>query len=319
LDNIISMRFLFCSPLFLVSYLSLGQQPTYQKIWETSAAFINPYAVIHDNVNDVFYVSNMNLTPMDSEYDWGKRNDGFISKVSAKGETIALKWIDGLIDPAGMFIRDNLLYVADDEFLVIVDIANGKIIKRASALKLVKEQPASQEVYQEGAETTGKPAPPPAHLRKNMLNSVTGSADGSIFIRDTGYNSIYKWRDNKLTVMFEDERLSGNTDIIWNDQKKLIWVVNYGSIIAIPPDDKYKSSNTLDLNAAHSVIGIARMKDFYILVSSFDEVYKYQYGELTELFKAAEPCQCRTDIEVANEEIVVLDSKLNKLMSFKIQ
>lgn len=311
------MRALLCPLLLLFSFLSVAQQPTYQKIWESSADFVRPHAVIHDSTNNVFYVSNMNLTPMDSAYDGSIINDGFISKVSAKGEIIALKWIDGFVDPAGMFIRDNFLYVADDEFLVIVDIKKGKVIQRVSVKKLRKEKPASIPIYEEDSETTGEPGPPPAHPRKNMLTSVTGSPDGSIFIRDSGYESIYKWKDNQLTHMIDHDRLGGDTEIIWNEQKKVIWIVAYGSIIAIPPDDKYKSSRTIDLNIAHSAIGIAKMKDFYLLVTSFNEVYLYRWAELTELFKTGDSCKCHTDIEVANEEIVVLDSGSNKLMSFK--
>lgn len=311
------MRFPFFLPLLLISFLSFGQRPTYHKIWESSAAFVKPRAVIYDHTHNVFYVSNMNLTLMDSGYSWEKRNDGFISKLSAKGEIIALKWIDGLLDPAGMFLKDNFLYIADSEFLVIVDVIQGKVIKRISAKNLRKDTPASTPIYEEGSKATGKPSPPPAPPRMNMLTSVTGSPDGSIFIRDFGYKSIYRWRNNQLTQVIDNDQLVGYGKIIWNEEKEALWAVSYKSILQLVPDDKYKMTRTIDLELANPAIGIVKMKNYYLLVTDSNEVYKYQYAELTELFKAADPCECHTDIEVANDEIVVLDSKLNKIMSFK--
>jgi len=311
-----TMRLLFY-PILLVSFVSLGQQPTYKKVWESSADFAKPYSVIYDSLRHSIYVSNMNLTPMDSEFAWEKRNDGFISKLSATGELISLKWIDGLTDPAGMFIQDNLLFVADGEFLLIVDIAKGKVMKRISAQKLVKKTPESLPVHEENSKAPDKVSPPPAHLKTNMLTAITGSPDGSIFVRDSGYKSIYKWKDNQLTHLMDDDRFGGDTEIMSNDEEKAIWVVAYSSIIKIYPDDK--SSMRKDMDTPHAIVGIAKMKNFHLLVTSFDEVYRYQYSELTELFKAAEPCKCHTDIEVEKEEILVLDSKLNKLMSFRGQ
>jgi len=313
------MRLLFYPSLLMVSFLSMGQQPTYKKVWESSADFSKPYSVIYDSLHHSIYVSNMNLTPMDSEYSWEKRNDGFISKLSAIGDVIALKWIDGLTDPAGMFIRGDLLFIADDEFLVIVDILKGKVIKRISAKKLVKKTPESLPVYKENSKANDKTGPPPAHPKINKLTAVTGSPDGSIFIRDSGYKSIYKWKDNQLTHMMDNDQFGGDTEIIWNDEEKAIWIIAYSSIIKIQPDDKYKSWMTKDMDTPNAIIGIAKTKNFYLLVTSFDEVYRYQYSELTELLKAADPCKCHTDIEVANEEILILDSKLNKLMSFRGQ
>jgi hypothetical protein len=35
----------------------------------------------------------------------------------------------------------------------------------------------------------------------------------------------------------------------------------------------------IDLNLANAAIGIAKMKDFYLLITSFNEVYLSQYGE----------------------------------------
>ena len=72
------MRLLFYPSLLLISFLSVGQQPTYEKVWESSANFAKPYSVIYDSLHKSIYVSNMTVTPMDSEFTLEKRNDPLV-------------------------------------------------------------------------------------------------------------------------------------------------------------------------------------------------------------------------------------------------
>jgi hypothetical protein len=310
----IAIYFLFC----LWSLPGVAQTSGYQKLWETRADFKQPYAVAYDKKNNVYYVANKNKSVLDDGYDYSKRNDGFISKVSPKGEIIALKWIEGLTDPADLFVKDNQLFVADDEFLVIVDIAQGKIIKQVSAEGLVNTEEASMAIFSlegntDSTETMQPPPPPP---EGTFLSSVTGSPDGNIFIRDHGHKSIYVWKDNKLSLLVRDEeRLDDDSNIIWDEPTSKLWALSFDHISAISPKDK--SISTLPADAAAPAMGIVRTQDAYLIVSSFNVVFQLKAGKLSELFPAGEKCGCKTDIEVANGEIVVLNSNLNKLISYK--
>jgi hypothetical protein len=78
-----------------------------------NVGFAGPVSVVHDAYEDVYLVVNANAGPMDGD---GK---GFISRVSAIGQVLDLKWVDGeapgvtLHFPGGMAILHDTLFVAD--------------------------------------------------------------------------------------------------------------------------------------------------------------------------------------------------------------
>lgn len=75
--------------------------------------FSTPESVVHDAVDDVYLVSNINGEPLAED------GNGFISRVTPDGEVEALRWIDGEADgvelnaPKGMAVLGDTLYVAD--------------------------------------------------------------------------------------------------------------------------------------------------------------------------------------------------------------
>lgn len=72
-----------------------------------------PSSVIHDEVNDVYLLSNVDGPPLAAD---GK---GFISKLAPDGKKVLVRWIESgknkvvLNAPRGMALRGNELYVAD--------------------------------------------------------------------------------------------------------------------------------------------------------------------------------------------------------------
>ncbi len=84
-----------------------------------------PAAVIHDEVDDAYLVSNMDGAPALAD---GK---GFISKVDPDGKRIWPRWIESgrnnvvLNAPKGMAIRGDELYVADIDTVRIFDRITG--------------------------------------------------------------------------------------------------------------------------------------------------------------------------------------------------
>lgn len=72
-----------------------------------------PESVLHDPQGDLYFVSNINGSPLDAD------DNGFISVLSPEGKVIALKGIDGATDsvrldaPKGMALVGDLLYVTD--------------------------------------------------------------------------------------------------------------------------------------------------------------------------------------------------------------
>ena len=96
-----------------------------ESITVTGVGFATPESVLHDTVDDVYLVSNINGAPLD------KDGNGFISRLAPDGELIELKWIDGEADgvelsaPKGMAIQGDLLYVTDVDCIRVFDRATG--------------------------------------------------------------------------------------------------------------------------------------------------------------------------------------------------
>ncbi len=93
-------------------------------IWETKG-FVGPESVVYDERRNVLYVSNMG-----THGDGQTPGDGFISRVSADGKILDLKWVTGFDNPKGLAMANGRLYVGDDKDLVEVDVAAGKVVGR---------------------------------------------------------------------------------------------------------------------------------------------------------------------------------------------
>ena len=107
-----------------------------------------------------------------------KEGDGFISKVSAKGEILELRWITGLQDPKGLFVAGDKLFVTDVTELVEMDIEKGEIL---------------EQIPVDGAKS---------------LNDITGDRAGNVYFSDLSGNSIFK-RDpsGEITEWLHDNQL----------------------------------------------------------------------------------------------------------------
>ncbi|HXG82113.1 MAG TPA: hypothetical protein VNJ05_09975, partial [Sphingomicrobium sp.] len=75
-------------------------------VWEASG-LKEPESAVYDPARDVIYVSNVNGEPA------AKDGNGFIAKLSPKGEVVALEWVKGLDAPKGMALVGDTLYVSD--------------------------------------------------------------------------------------------------------------------------------------------------------------------------------------------------------------
>jgi len=115
-----SVALLFCA---LASTIA-ARAATPELLWECSG-FIAPESVVHDSVKNQLYVSNMGASGKNAPHD-----DGFISRVSPDGKLLEVKWVTGLENPKGLALANGRLYVGDDNDLVEIDIAAGKILAR---------------------------------------------------------------------------------------------------------------------------------------------------------------------------------------------
>ena len=93
-------------------------------VWEATG-FAAPESVVFDAKRQLFYVSNMGT--------WGEGatpGDGFLSRLSADGRILDLRWITGLQNPKGLALAGGRLYAADDAELIEIEPAAGTILAR---------------------------------------------------------------------------------------------------------------------------------------------------------------------------------------------
>ncbi|AOS44735.1 hypothetical protein Verru16b_01803 [Lacunisphaera limnophila] len=113
---------LACLTLVVTASGATAPQPLL--LWETDG-FVGPESVVFDPARQEFYVSNMGT------HGGGQTpGDGFISRVSAEGKILELKWVTGFDNPKGLALTNGRLYVGDDKDLTEIDVAAGKISLR---------------------------------------------------------------------------------------------------------------------------------------------------------------------------------------------
>src|SRR6266700_4141035 len=131
--------------------------PTATKV-ATVLGFLAPESVLHNSAQDIYFVSNINGSPM------AKDNNGFISRVRPDGAVENLKFIEGgrngvtLNAPKGLALEGDTLWVADIDAVRAFNAKTGAPLDSVSLAKL-------------GAV---------------FLNDLVVTATGALYITDTG-------------------------------------------------------------------------------------------------------------------------------------
>src|SRR5881398_3447690 len=98
--------------------------------------FLTPESVLHDPVQDIYFVSNINGSPT------AKDNNGFISRVKPDGAVENPKFIEGgrtgitLNAPKGLALAGDTLWVADIDAVRAFNAKTGAPIDSVSLSKL---------------------------------------------------------------------------------------------------------------------------------------------------------------------------------------
>lgn len=165
----LSRIFLACCILFIACVPGEGGHLIL--LWTTPAGLKTPESVLFDKARGVLFVSNVNGSPAE------KDGNGFISKISPKGEIITLNWVTGLNAPKGMGIYKNLLYVADIDRIAEIDINSARIIH-------------SYEI-----------------TNATFLNDIAVNTDGAVYVSDTAGNTIYILKNKAVSILLKSEML----------------------------------------------------------------------------------------------------------------
>ena len=156
-----------------------------EKVWQAEG-LDGPESAVLDSGEGVLYVSNVNGDAAAAD------GNGYISKLSLKGEIIDKEWVTGLDAPKGLALHDGKLYVSDIDKLVVIDTGTGDIMASHDA---------------SGA---------------TFLNDVSAHEDGRVFVSDMMENQIWKLEGDQLELWLEDEALGNPNGVLAESDRLLI-------------------------------------------------------------------------------------------------
>jgi hypothetical protein len=162
----------FAITLLCLFCTSLQASSTFKidPLWSIENTFKLPESAAYDAKRDKIYVSNI--------VKYAKDGSGFISRVKGDGNNLEFKWITGLNSPTGLTVYQDILYAVDMDVLVVIDLIKGKVTKRINA-------PVSEK--------------PP------LLNDVTVSTEGDVYVSGRASRKLYKLENEKLIIFVDDD------------------------------------------------------------------------------------------------------------------
>lgn len=178
-----------CLLVIMLAISSYSHASELAAIWEIDG-FKMPESVVWDKHRDQGYVSNMNMNPFDRDAN------GSISLIQSDGKTHQIDWITGLHSPKGMELIGNFLYVADVNELVVINVETASITARYSAPK------------------------------SPVLNGITKTKDGDIYVSDWTGNRIYKLHEQELLEWLHSPKLESPNGLF--AKGKYLYVAAWG-------------------------------------------------------------------------------------------
>ncbi|MGQ0534312.1 MAG: SMP-30/gluconolactonase/LRE family protein [Caulobacteraceae bacterium] len=204
------------------------QAPRLEQLWRVSG-LANPESVAISSDGTFLYVTNVN-----GEGE-ARDGNGFISRVSTRGEILELEFAIGLDGPKGIMLGGDALYVSDINQLVVVDATTGAVRRRVQA---------------RGAQ---------------FLNDLTFAPDGQVLIADSGGQRIYAIRTDTAEVWLQHELLDSINGLLAEPSRLLVTTMA-GRLLAI---DYETRAITVIAGGLGNADGIAALGDGRYLVSEW--------------------------------------------------
>ena len=272
--------------LTLIFIINESNATSFKVAWEVEG-FANPESVLVTKNHPWLYVSNVN-----------GENKGFISRLNKQGKLDKLKWVDGLINPTGMGMLGDNLYVVDYKFVRVIDTKTGEIIQNITAESVA------------------------------MLNDLTVGKNGRIFVSDILGGKIFEVAQNKLVVWLENEKLPHPNGLLLEDNTLV--AVNLGSKLSQNPTPaEYGSAFKIDLKTKEvqmirssyklgGLDGLVPFKGSYI-ISHFPAGEVYQINEKERiLIDSVDVSSADIAIDEDSEMLFIPFLFKNKVSAYKL-
>ena len=255
--------------------------PDITKLWEIKNKFKYPESVVYDNKRDVLYVSNFTY-----------ENSGFISRVKMNGEIENPEWISGIMQPTGMCIYNDKLYVVGRYNLIEIDLESNAISNRF-------------------------PIPSPV-----FANDIACDEKGTMYITDGGKGAVYKFEDNKISEWIKSDELMQVNGIATDKNMVYAGTSRDGKIKSINAATK-EIKTIFSLSAGTIMDGIAKDGQGNLLVSdNAGRLFRVSPDGNSELLLNTKSRQMSiADFEYipAKKLLIIPTMTDNKLIAYKIK
>lgn len=231
----------------------------------TVSGFQTPESVLWDSVQDVYFVSNINGSPI------AKDGNGYISVIAPDGTLRDSVFIKGLNAPKGMAIVHDTLWVTD------IDVVRGFNARTDAPVATI---PIPGAVF---------------------LNDIAAAPDGSLYITDTairfgaqgpehvGTDQIFRiGPDRKVSSALKTDSLARPNGITWDAANQRFVIVSFGggTLRAWKPGE----TSTMSLGTGPGMFDGVELAHGALWVSSWADssVYRYADGQGTNVIKGVE-------------------------------
>jgi sugar lactone lactonase YvrE len=204
---------------------AIYEKPGMTKKWEIKNQFKYPESAVYDKKRQVIYVSNVT-------YESG----GFVSKVKLNGEIEKLDLISGVLQPTGLCINNDKLYIVGRYALIEYDLETNTISNRYKF-------------------------PNPV-----FANDVTGDGLGNFYVSDGAKSVIFKLENGVFCEWLNDKSLRGANGILYDNGKVYIATSNNGSIKSIDASTK-AISEFFSFGVATVIDGLVKDENGNFLIS----------------------------------------------------
>ena len=215
-----------------------AQEHSIAKIWETPNNLKVPESVLYEPKAKVLYFSNIDGAPD------GKDGKGSIGKLSLDGKT-STEIVSNLNAPKGLGIYKNVLYTADIDQVVAIDLNTNKVINRF---------PVAGAIF---------------------LNDITINSKGKVYVSDSGTGKVHAIENGKVSTYLEE--LKGVNGLL--SVKKNLYILASGYLWKA---DKRKKLTQIADGLESSTDGIEQTKNGDFVVSSWNGMVYYVKADGTK-------------------------------------
>ena len=160
--------------------------------WTVSADLQAPESAHFDYDSNSIFVANINGNVT------AKDGNGYISRLTPDGRVVKAQWVTGLNAPKGMRSVKGMLWVADIDEVVGIDIFRERVVER---------------IRVEGA---------------TFLNDLAAAPDGAIYTTDSTGGRVYVVMNGKASVFVEGGDLQQPNGILVDGQKVIVGTIGAG-------------------------------------------------------------------------------------------